>query len=156
MVEYRGNYSIFIFCCRLSAKDLSVRAGSTYHNEGGQVSYVKNIFQHPLFVAETYDYDISILLLETPLHFSSTVRSVTLATSGTNIESGFDGYASGWGLTKTHSKVLPSHLKEVMLPTISFDDCLTYYGKNLTERMFCAGYPEIGEKDTCEVTILNI
>lgn len=112
---------------------------------------MKKIFQHPDFVEKTFDYDISILQLDTPLQFSSSVRSITLATTGTNIESGLDGYVSGWGITKPNSRILPSHLKQVMLPTISFEHCLQYYGANLTERMFCAGYPDIGGKDTCEV-----
>lgn len=112
---------------------------------------MEKIFQHTDFDKDTYDYDIAILQLNTTLQFSSTVRSVTLATNGTNIESGLDGYASGWGITRPHSKILPSHLKQVMLPTISIEDCLPYYGANLTERMFCGGYPENGRKDTCEV-----
>lgn len=89
--------------------------------------------------------------LVTPLDFGDCVRSISLATKGTNIESGLDGYASGWGLTGPHDTVLPIHLKSVVLPSISLEDCKEYYGGNLTDRMFCAGYAE-GGKDTCDVS----
>lgn len=137
----------------MSASDLSIRAGSTYYNEGGQVFQVKKIHQHPNFDNNTYDFDVSILELENPLQFGPRVRSVSLATSGTNINSGLDGYASGWGQTDPHIRRASDHLQSVVLPTISLDDCKIFYNSKLTERMFCAGFAE-GGKDTCQVIFL--
>lgn len=113
---------------------------------------MKRIFQHPNFVEESYsyDYDIAILLLKTPIQFGVGVKSISLATTGTNIVSGLAGYATGWGLTSANGHQLSDRLKYVTLPTISLGDCVQYYGNNLTERMFCAGYAA-GGKDTCQV-----
>lgn len=113
---------------------------------------MRTIFQHHLFDGKTYDFDISILLLEKPLQMGSSVRRISLATSGTNIITGMTGYATGWGLTDPKGHVPSDHLKYVVLPSISKENCNVYYPGNITSRMFCAGYAA-GGKDTCQVKL---
>lgn len=78
------------------------------------------------------------------------MKKVTLATTGTQLISGLQGYATGWGQTNPSIYKTPDRLQYVVLPLISLRDCKEYYGNDLTERMFCAGYPA-GGKDTCQV-----
>lgn len=137
------------------AIELTVRVGSTYHHKDGQVSQVRQFFQHPNFSIDTYDYDVSVLWLQTPLVLGSSVRNISLASSGTNIPTGLIGYASGWGLTDPYGFVGSDHLKYVVLPVISLKDCGIYYSNLLTDRMFCAGYAT-GGKDTCQVSSILI
>uniref|UniRef100_A0A1B0EXX5 Vitamin K-dependent protein C n=1 Tax=Phlebotomus papatasi TaxID=29031 RepID=A0A1B0EXX5_PHLPP len=58
---------------------------------------------------------------------------------------------SGWGLTNKSSERVSNELLAVNVPTVSYKKCQKIYKKirNVTPRMFCAGYNE-GAKDTCE------
>jgi hypothetical protein len=40
---------------------LSVRAGSSRHDEGGSIHGVARIIPHPLYDPDLYDYDIALL-----------------------------------------------------------------------------------------------
>lgn len=66
--------------------------------------------------------------------------------------------ASGWGTLKEDGK--PSCiLQEVDVPVISNEECrnTNYSAKMISDNMMCAGYPQIGKKDSCQVSlILNI
>lgn len=143
-----------MFPYRLTADILSIRAGSTYRNSGGQIVQVKQIFQHPQFNEDTYNYDISVLLLETPLDLAGIAKNIPLASTGTIIDSGIDSYVTGWGLIDYHTRAQSNHLKYVVVPTISLQDCGNYYPGGLTDTMFCAGYQE-GGKDACEVNYIG-
>lgn len=65
--------------------------------------------------------------------------------------------AAGWGTLKEDGK--PSCLlQEVQVPVLSNDDCrkTNYSSKMISDNMLCAGYPETGKKDSCQVEIFNI
>lgn len=62
--------------------------------------------------------------------------------------------AAGWGTLKEDGK--PSCLlQEVQVPVLSNDDCrkTNYSSKMISDNMLCAGYPETGKKDSCQVQI---
>lgn len=64
--------------------------------------------------------------------------------------------ATGWGTLKEEGK--PSCiLQEVEVPVISNDRCVSetnYTKKMITDNMLCAGYPGVGQKDSCQVSYL--
>lgn len=55
------NKILFDFIFSLSAKYMSIRAGSDSKVEGGQIIQVEEIIQHPKYNGLIKDYDISIL-----------------------------------------------------------------------------------------------
>lgn len=60
--------------------------------------------------------------------------------------------ASGWGTLKEDGK--PSCiLNKVDVPVISNEECRkTNYSANMiSDNMMCAGYPQVGKKDSCQV-----
>ncbi|KAJ8942812.1 hypothetical protein NQ318_022826 [Aromia moschata] len=135
----------------VTASELSIRAGSSYHNSGGQVVAVSNIYQHSQFNIDTYDYDISVLKLSASLVFGTGVAKITMVTASATITDGASVVATGWGRL-TNDGVIPVQLQVVTLPTITTTSCQQYYGSGtggVTDRMFCAGYAE-GGKDTCQ------
>ncbi|KAJ8976746.1 hypothetical protein NQ317_004298 [Molorchus minor] len=135
----------------ITASHLSIRAGSSYHNSGGQVAQVSKINQHSQFNIDTYDYDISVLQLATSLVFGTGVAKISIVAATGTIKNGDTSVATGWGRL-TNDGAIPVQLQVVSLPTITTATCQTYYGSGVggvTDRMFCAGYDE-GGKDTCQ------
>lgn len=65
---------------------------------------------------------------------------------------GKTGLVTGWGTLKEDGK--PScTLQEVEVPVLSNDDCTTktnYTSKMITSNMLCAGYPGVGQRDSCQ------
>lgn len=67
------------------------------------------------------------------------------------------GVVTGWGTLKEDGKPSCS-LQEVELPVMSNAKCkMTKYSSSMiSENMMCAGYPETGKKDSCQVNIFFI
>lgn len=65
---------------------------------------------------------------------------------------GATAVATGWGTLQEDGK--PSCvLQEVEVPVLSNEDCrkTNYSAKMISDNMLCAGYPETGKKDSCQV-----
>lgn len=131
------------------ASDLLVRAGSSIVDEGGQVKQVQEIYQHPNFDNETYDYDISILKLSEPVTLGDGVAIITLPQQDLDVPGNVLGTATGWGRLYENGP-LPVQLQKVDIPTLDAQICNLVYGDYYTEREFCAGYIQ-GQKDACQV-----
>lgn len=65
---------------------------------------------------------------------------------------GAKAVASGWGTLTEEGKVSCT-LQEVEVPVITNEECKnTKYSSNMiTDNMLCAGYPKVGQKDSCQV-----
>ena len=46
--------------------------------------------------------------------------------------------------------ISPNHLQYVRVPAITTQQCKIAYGEEVTDFMLCAGYPNVGLKDSCE------
>lgn len=69
-----------------------------------------------------------------------------------NLYVGRTGIAAGWGTLKEEGK--PSCiLQKVEVPVISTEECrnTNYSAKMISDNMLCAGYPQEGKKDSCQV-----
>ncbi|KAL4985249.1 trypsin-like cysteine/serine peptidase domain-containing protein [Aspergillus falconensis] len=133
-----------------SASSLSIRAGSTYHDNGGTVVNVKAITVHPEYNANTVDNDISILELAEELQFGSGIRAIDLPSSSSLPSEGTIGTATGWGALTEGGNVSPN-LQYVEVPVVSKSTCSRDYSgfNEITDSMFCAGEEE-GGKDGCQ------
>nr|XP_031299555.1 transmembrane protease serine 5 isoform X5 [Camelus dromedarius] len=116
-----------------------------------QGALVERIIAHPLYSAQTHDYDVALLQLRTPLHFSDTVGAVCLPAEDQDFPRGSQCWVSGWGHTDpshTHSSDM---LQDTMVPLLSTQLCNSscVYSGALTPRMLCAGYLD-GRADACQ------
>ncbi|XP_055596876.1 phenoloxidase-activating factor 2-like [Uranotaenia lowii] len=93
---------------RKSFNELYVFAGlwdSSNPKERRQISQVKNAIKHPGYVSSNPTNDIALLILETPINFSSRINRICLpeAINGTSWK---DCFATGWGPTLEEAQSL--------------------------------------------------
>ncbi|XP_059224576.1 trypsin alpha-4-like [Stomoxys calcitrans] len=127
---------------------LKVRAGSTTYNAGGSLVSVAAYKNHEGYSSNLMTNDIAVIRLSSSLTFSSTVKTITLATKAP--ASGAAAVVSGWGTLQSGGSTLPTTLQYVDLSIVSREDCAssTYgYGTNILPTMICAY--SVG-KDSCQ------
>uniref|UniRef100_A0A669E0B4 Peptidase S1 domain-containing protein n=1 Tax=Oreochromis niloticus TaxID=8128 RepID=A0A669E0B4_ORENI len=100
---------------------------------------VAKIILHPNYDSETYDNDIALLRLSSPVRFTDYIRPVCLAASGSVFNNGTDSWVTGWGAVKEGAPHLSSHQQ---------CNCLNGVG-TVTDNMICAGVLA-GGKDSCQ------
>ncbi|XP_066462593.1 trypsin-like [Eleutherodactylus coqui] len=112
-----------------------------------QFTYADKICPHSGFNARTYDNDIMLLKLPSPVTLDENVQTIELhcplPPPGTSC------LASGWGSTSSPEQTYPAALQCVNLEMIADDICKKAYTGEITDNMFCAGVME-GWKDTCQ------
>uniref|UniRef100_A0AC11CAA6 Uncharacterized protein n=1 Tax=Ovis aries TaxID=9940 RepID=A0AC11CAA6_SHEEP len=125
-----------------------VHAGLVSHRtvRPHQGAVVERIITRPLYSAQNHDYDVALLQLHAPLHFSDTVGAVCLLAKERDFLRGSECWVSGWGHTDpshTHSSVLQD------VPLLSTQLCNSSYSGALTPHMLCADYLD-GRADACD------
>jgi secreted trypsin-like serine protease len=142
----------------IPVKGLRVVAGDHNRlvNEGvEQFSSVSRAVIHPNYNSATYENDIALLELATPLVLSSARRTAAIPlftpadrTAGLS-DPGITAIVSGWGDT-TEGGSLPDVLQWAEIPLVSDDEARATYGATaIVESMLAAGYPA-GGVDTCQ------
>ncbi|XP_017782890.1 PREDICTED: trypsin-7-like [Nicrophorus vespilloides] len=132
-----------------SAKDLSVRAGSSIKGSGGVVVQVKTVYQNPQYDAWNIDYDITVLELAESLSLGSGINTIPLPKFLQPVPAGAEAVCSGWGALKEGGSS-PSQLQAVKVNIVDNEECQEAYGSNpVTDRMICAAVPG-GGKDACQ------
>nr|XP_004663431.2 coagulation factor X [Jaculus jaculus] len=140
--------------CLLQARRFTVRVGdrNTEQEEGNEMVHeVEVIIKHNKFDKDTYDCDIAVLKLKTPIMFRMNVApaclpqkdwaEATLMTQKTGIVSGFG---------RTHEKGQPSTtLKMLEVPYVDRNTCKLSTTFSITHNMFCAGY-DAKLEDACQ------
>ncbi|XP_018572009.1 trypsin-3 [Anoplophora glabripennis] len=127
---------------------LSVRAGSSIRNSGGQVYSVVKVVSHPSYVSTSHDYDVALLQVSSSIS-TTNANVISLAASGTGPAANLTAVVTGWGATSEGGSAATT-LQVVRVPVISRTDCDTAYPLQLTDRMFCAGILGVGGKDACQ------
>lgn len=140
-------------------KFIRVRAGSSRHNEKGTVREISRAILHPDFNKPTrMNNDIALLILKTKLDINDRegkIRAIALPKAGEKLATNIELKVSGWGRTKNvHNGLLAPRLRYVVVKSIEHRDCENAF-RNLeknkfTDRMFCAGYMNVGGKDACQ------
>ncbi|MBH0213409.1 trypsin-like serine protease [Listeria monocytogenes] len=132
----------------VSASVLRIRAGSTYWNSGGVTISVSAFKNHEGYSSSTYSNDIAIIKLASSLSFSSTTKSIDLATS--TPATGASAAVSGWGTLTSGSSSIPSQLQYVNVDIIDRSKCASSsykYGSSIKSGMVCAAS---SGKDACQ------
>ncbi|KAJ8394937.1 hypothetical protein AAFF_G00040600 [Aldrovandia affinis] len=108
-------------------------------NEDIQTMRVAKVFTHPEWNPRTINNDISLIKLTTPVVLNTHVSPVCLAASSDVYDGGMRCVTSGWGLTRSTAMFTPNQLQQAALPLLSNQECMTYWGDNISEFMICAG-----------------
>lgn len=131
----------------VSPRNLKVRAGSSFHNSGGQLIQVSEIRQHEKYNPYNIDYDIAIMILDTPVQVSAKSAPVELNVNAMN--GGENARISGWGATREGGSI-PRQLQAVDIKIVDQATCQKQYGSTqITDRMLCGGVNG-GGKDSCQ------
>ncbi|XP_040342958.1 coagulation factor X [Herpailurus yagouaroundi] len=140
--------------CLNQAKRFKVRVGErdTGSEEGDEVAHeVDVIIKHNKFVRETYDFDIAVIRLRTPITFRRNVAPACLPQKDwaeSTLMAQKTGIVSGFG--KTHEKGRPSTiLKMLEVPYVDRNTCKLSSSFTITQNMFCAGY-DTNPEDACQ------
>lgn len=150
------NFLQFPRLCSDSPSVLSIRAGSTFVNSGGVIVPVAVIYEHPQFDYFDIDFDITLLLLTSPLTFSASIQPIDLPYLNQPVPGGTLTTVTGWG-SLSEGGPSPSQLQEVQVPIVSNDVCQqAYYMYPITDRMLCAGLLGEGGRDACQVRRSNL
>ncbi|XP_058800150.1 serine proteinase stubble-like isoform X2 [Phymastichus coffea] len=107
---------------------------------------------HPKYNFFTFEYDLALVRLETPLNFAPHISPICLPASD-ELLVGENATVTGWGRL-SEGGTLPSVLQEVSVPIVSNDKCKSMFLKAgrhefIPEIFLCAGY-ETGGQDSCQ------
>uniref|UniRef100_A0A671R719 chymotrypsin n=1 Tax=Sinocyclocheilus anshuiensis TaxID=1608454 RepID=A0A671R719_9TELE len=95
-----------------------------------------NVITHPLYSRATFNNDIALLKLSSPVTLTPRISPVCLAPSTINILPGTRCFTTGWGRTAT----TPLILQQTGVPIISPAVCRQIWGQStITDAMICAG-----------------
>ena len=113
---------------------------------------VRRVITHRQFDKFTYEYDIALIKLVSPVKFKPNIIPVCLPESNSDLV-GKVGTVTGWGRRTEYGQISPI-LREVNLPIISNQKCMSMYrrsGQNewIPKIFICAGTSN-GGKDSCE------
>uniref|UniRef100_A0A8C1XNX1 Zgc:171592 n=1 Tax=Cyprinus carpio TaxID=7962 RepID=A0A8C1XNX1_CYPCA len=94
------------------------------------------VITHPLYNSVTFNNDIALLKLSSPVTFTPSISPVCLAPSNTSILPGTRCFTTGWGRTAT----TPEILQQTVVPIISPAVCRQIWDQSrITDAMICAG-----------------
>ncbi|XP_054281294.1 serine protease filzig [Macrosteles quadrilineatus] len=113
---------------------------------------VRRVIVHRQYDAATFENDIALLELESPVAFDSHIVPICMP-QDTDDFTGRMATVTGWGRLKYGGGV-PSVLQEVQVPVIENSVCQEMFhtaghSKSIISSFLCAGYAN-GQRDSCE------
>ncbi|KAK2558439.1 Chymotrypsinogen 2 [Acropora cervicornis] len=122
--------------------------------EGHEVQIaISEVCMHESYHKVTYDNDIALLRLSTPLpRFNETMSPVCLPSSSSSFPVGKVCSVTGWGKTSQDDIRVSNKLRVAHVPILDHAKCKELYGSKgyvVTDHMICAGYSE-GKIDSCK------
>nr|BAR45634.1 limulus clotting factor C-like [Scolopendra japonica] len=153
-VTYEGTTQL------IPADELQLYFGKYYRDNNKdddevEVREVEEIHIHHDYEPSSFESDIALVRLKTPVKLTSRVQPVCLPTdideSNSRVKEGNPGVITGWGRTETGN--LSAILQQAKVPIVSNKQCEEDYKKvNLriivSRNMLCAGYDK-GARDSC-------
>ncbi|XP_067824295.1 transmembrane protease serine 9 isoform X2 [Heptranchias perlo] len=109
----------------------------------------KRIIVHPSFDPITFDYDVALLEMTSPVTFSRTIQPVCLPSHTHIFHTGRNCTITGWGALSEHIDSFPIILQEATVQIFNQSECAKLYRDPVTPRMICAGFIT-GKVDACQ------
>nr|XP_056716511.1 suppressor of tumorigenicity 14 protein [Euleptes europaea] len=109
---------------------------------------IKRIITHPDFNDFTYDNDIAVMELDSPITFTKQVQPICLPDSSHKFPAGQVLHVTGWGATAEHGAGAII-LQKAEIRVINQTICESLMPGLLTSRMMCVGILE-GGTDACQ------
>lgn len=122
---------------------------------GFQRSDVTQIIVHPSWNPSSFDNDVALLKLTTPISLGGSGQGATaiipLVPANVGSLATANALVSGWGNTSTVGSAYPTDLYKVVLPVIDNSVCndSSHYNGSITNNMLCAGF-DAGGYDSCQ------
>uniref|UniRef100_A0A8C4WQA0 matriptase n=1 Tax=Gopherus evgoodei TaxID=1825980 RepID=A0A8C4WQA0_9SAUR len=127
---------------------LGLHDQSDRNNKMVQERSIKSIISNTQFNDFTYDYDIAVLELQSPVEFTTTVRPVCLPDATHDFPSGKEIWVTGWGAT-SEGGAGATILQKATIRVINQTTCNTLLTNQITPRMMCVGILT-GGIDACQ------
>ncbi|MFD3608270.1 serine protease [Streptomyces atroolivaceus] len=140
-------------CVRyLEPSDVEVYIGSNKYYADGITKEVTGLDEHPTFDPSTYDNNIAVLTLDSPLTPAEistyAIKTIPRAAAGSSLPAaGSYSDVTAYGATDPNL-TLPDLMQHAQLRHYTPAQCQTYKKNKLTDSMFCAGDPA-GNRDLC-------
>ncbi|XP_061701984.1 transmembrane protease serine 9-like isoform X2 [Syngnathoides biaculeatus] len=114
---------------------------------------VTEAIPHPDYDPRSFDNDVALLRLSSPVTFNNFIRPICLAAAQSSFFTGIDSWVTGWGRIGSGVPLPPPQdLMEVEVPVVGNQQCNCDYSLTpfrITANMICAGLRE-GGKDACQ------
>ncbi|CAL7945081.1 unnamed protein product [Xylocopa violacea] len=134
----------------LNPTQFRIRLSSSYYDkEGLLIDGIKTFAWPNKYNERTYDFDVALIKLPSPIQFSATVKSIKLAEPETVVQSNERAVVTGWGRLTSNGPV-SSKLQTLTVPIIDQNECVKIFDnqRKVTNNMICAGILT-GGQDTC-------
>ncbi|KAM4651686.1 suppressor of tumorigenicity 14 protein [Discoglossus pictus] len=109
---------------------------------------IKRIVAHTKFSDYTYDNDIAMLELESPVTYTDFIQPICIPDSSHDFPAGKSIWVTGWG-AMSEGGTGAIILQKAEIRIINQTECNKYLDDQLTERMLCAGFLT-GGIDACQ------
>ncbi|XP_076590307.1 ST14 transmembrane serine protease matriptase a [Chaetodon auriga] len=109
---------------------------------------LKQIIPHPNYNAYTFDNDIALMELDSPVAFSDYIRPICLPAAQHDFPTGSTVWITGWGATR-EGGFAATVLQKAQVRIINHNTCNELMGGEITSRMLCAGVLS-GGVDACQ------
>ncbi|XP_054650729.1 ST14 transmembrane serine protease matriptase a [Dunckerocampus dactyliophorus] len=109
---------------------------------------IKSIYPHPNYNDFTFDNDIALMELDSPLTYSDYIQPICLPAAQHDIPVGNTVSITGWGATR-EGGFAATVLQKAQVRIINHTVCDGLMGGQLTSRMMCAGVLS-GGVDACQ------
>ncbi|CAH0592703.1 unnamed protein product [Chrysodeixis includens] len=128
-----------------------VRVGSSSANSGGVVHNTATIINHPSYGqgGHMFNNDIAVLRLSSNIAFNNNARAGSIAGSNYNVPDNAVVWTTGWGRTSFGGS-FSEQLRHVQVWTVNQNVCNGRYGGSITANMLCAGWLDVGGRDSCQ------
>lgn len=134
----------------IPAGQLSVRAGSSYSSDFGQLVQVDELHQHPDYNGKNFHNDLCVMWLNEAIDTRpSGVAVAPMPYQHQEVKTGAAAWVAGWGHEKEGAAVNSKVLRAVQVPIVDQKQCKQWYKNSITDGMVCAGYAA-GGKDACQ------